>query len=43
MTTRVQKIKSQRNQAMIKNPIHAFNENKNKEQTNIVFSNAKEK
>jgi hypothetical protein len=25
------------------NPINSFNENKNKEQTNIVFSNAQEK
>jgi hypothetical protein len=24
------------------NPIHSFNERKNKEQTNLVFSNAKE-
>jgi hypothetical protein len=24
------------------NPIHSFNESKNKEQTNLVFSNAKE-
>jgi hypothetical protein len=24
------------------NPIHSFNENKNKEQTNLVFSSAKE-
>jgi hypothetical protein len=41
MPIRVQKIKKPKNQAMIRNPIHSFNENKNKEQTNIVFSNAK--
>jgi hypothetical protein len=41
MTARVQKIKKSNEQAMT-NPINSFNENKNKEQTNVVFSNVKE-
>jgi hypothetical protein len=41
MIVRVLKIKKPKNQAMT-NPINSFNENKNKEQTNVVFSNAKE-
>jgi hypothetical protein len=28
------------NQAIYKNPIHSFNENKNNKQNNLVFSNA---
>ena len=40
MPMRVQKIKKPKNQAMIRNPIHSFNENKNKKKANIVFSSA---
>jgi hypothetical protein len=39
MPMRVQEIKNQRTNND-KNPNHSFNENKNKEQTNIVFSSA---
>jgi hypothetical protein len=42
MLMRVQKIKKPNEQAMT-NPINSFNENKNKEQTNIIFSIASEK
>jgi hypothetical protein len=33
---------SQKRNEQANNPIHSFNESKNKEQTNLVFSNEKE-